>query len=208
MIKTIKLKSVIFLLVAAIAMTIVFASCGSSVGGLDSNKVSIYGKVYEFPFKGSDLLDGGWSIGDGENEFKNYNNSTHIRLYNADGVSFSVDTTTELNDQSEFSECEITSANFSEDFLRGENSLVLPGGITPKNTRDEVINVYGLPDDSNKEFEHATDFKRDNDDIRYENQKSSGMTVHFNFDGYMNIDNVGLDMGLIEKTNGVMRLNP
>ena len=55
-----------------LALILVFSltACGGA-GNVSSNKITIAGKAYQLPMKGSELLNNGWSVPDAYTNFDN-----------------------------------------------------------------------------------------------------------------------------------------
>lgn len=139
---------------------------------LESGELAIDGKKYAFPSAISDWTNNGWHISN------NYANTDTFELENlVESNEFEV-----FNDEKESEYVSMCAINFESDpakieesttsylkmkMLDGKKSIqvVLPGGITSKSTKEDVINAYGEP------------AEEDGDDLCYYYTNGDGLDI-------------------------------
>ncbi len=139
---------------------------------LESGELAIDGKKYTFPSAISDWTNDGWHISN------NYANTDTFEMeYLVESNEFEVFSDEKeseyvsmcaINFESEPAKIvESTTAYLSMKLIDGKKSMqvVLPGGITSKSTKEDVISAYGEPDEE------------DGEDLRYYYTNSDGLDI-------------------------------
>lgn len=178
--------------------SIMLCACGNNVGDLKSTKVTLYGKTYDLPVLGSELLDNGWSVPSNISYTKEFqpNKITYVaglKIKHTEGgiIDFEGICNTDSSSK-ELNGCEIL--GFSIDnydnnmkaFL-DENAVVFPCGITAKSTYDDIVSAYGEPNNNNVNFKSANVQNGSSYiTLSYNNQITSGASFSFSFDNEKN----------------------
>lgn len=185
-------KMILFIMMISI-ITIVLCSCGGNTGNLKSTKVTLYGKTYEFPVKGSELLDNGWSVPSNISYTKEFQPQKltivgGLKLKHIDGGAIGLSSVCNTDTSpKELNDCFILGfeinnyENNMKSFL-GDNAVVFPCGITARSSYDDVVSAFGEPDDKNEQFKFASvQNGSQQKTLSYQYQVSSGATFEFSF---------------------------
>lgn len=129
---------------------------------ISSDIVVINNKEYRFPILVSDMIDSGWEL-DGSNNredmIKPNTITSLIGFYLKDvaGNKISINSVFHKDDNPKnLIDCKINEISFSDYENDGfEIDFILPGGITPKSTAKNIVDIYGDPNDS-KHFDHGS----------------------------------------------------
>lgn len=185
-------KMLLFIMIITI-ITVVLCSCGGNTGNLNSTKVTLYGKTYELPVKGSEMLDNGWSVPSNISYTKEFQPQkitiiSGLKLKYKDGgvVDLSSVCNTDTSPK-ELSDClildfEIENYDNNMKSFLGDNAVLFPCGITARSSYDDVVSAFGEPDDKNEQFKHASVQNGSKQKtLYYSNQVSSGASFQFSF---------------------------
>lgn len=133
---------------------------------LDCGQFVVNGEVYSFPADIADWTEHGWHISnnyENKDTFKLESNvvSNEFELFN-DEVSSQYVTMEAINHGAEpdlIENCAINYLKIKMSDSKDNVKIVLPGGITCKSTKDEIIAAYGEPvteDDSTLSYEYTS----------------------------------------------------
>lgn len=158
-------------------LLISLTACG--VENINSNKISIGGKTYTVPFKGSELLDNGWKTRE-NTDAQNPNTSVEYSLKDENGNEITVAADNKSTEIMELKDCWIIEIKFYRTKIKEDNLLSLPGGLSMNSTYDNVIAAYGEASDSNPNFDNAEEkeigsYRR----LWYKCQKTSKISYEF-----------------------------
>ncbi|MCM1039039.1 MAG: hypothetical protein NC314_11630 [Roseburia sp.] len=156
-------KIVTLCLIAAMSLQLMACAIGNKdawieentgkVGStLDCGQFVVNGEVYSFPGEIADWLSSGWHISnnyENKDTFKLESNvdSNEFELFN-DEVSSQYVSMLAINlneEPSKIADCSIEQVEINVSTDNDSVKLVLPGGITYKSTREDVIAAYGEP---------------------------------------------------------------
>lgn len=175
-------------LLLALALVFSLTACGGA-GNVNSNKITIAGKAYQLPMKGSELLNNGWSVPDAytnfDNNFKAETKSITTGLQLTDSQSNRLGITCVYNESSEvkgLEDCWIFTIEVERESVGDESLLSLPGGVSLKSTYDDVVAAYGEPGENNQQFESSsTRSGNGNKSLNYTKQNKSYLSYDFSF---------------------------
>jgi len=126
---------------------------------LESGELLIDGKKYSFPSGISEWTSNGWHISNNyantdtfELEYTEESNEFEVFSDDRDSVYVGMRAINFENDPKKIEES--TTSYLSAKVLDGKNALnvELPGGITCKSTKEDVINAYGEPQEQDDEY--------------------------------------------------------
>lgn len=162
--------------------TTVKGTIKEGASSIDNSNVVLCGKEYNFPIKISELIADGWYFPENqviENDVdpESYARTNGIYLFDGNGSEITIgEVYNELTEAAAIEECYISDLSLNiawEDIT----DFVLPGGIVAGSTAADVLSVFGNPNNADG-FEWGYNL---DDQLSYENNKTSGLTFHFTF---------------------------
>ena len=178
--------------------SVMLCACGNNTGDIKSTKVTLYGKTFDLPVAGNELLDNGWSVPSNISYTKEFQpekityvaglefKHTEGGVIAPEGICNTDSFSKELKD------CQILGfsiENFDNNIkaFLDENAVVFPCGITANSSYDDIVSAYGEPDNNNVKFKSAnvqngSSYKT----LSYNNQITSGASYSFSFDNEKN----------------------
>lgn len=204
------MKKILALITVLALCALALAGCGSPAandGGngaateepaapADPGAIVIDGTEYTLPVPVAAFTENGWEM-IGEEKFAEEYEPGETQVPGSTGLKKSDSDkffiTYAYNDSEAakpLSECEISAVQFTLSVAE-DTTVSIPGGITEKSTRDEILKALGNPEDSDQ-FEKKGYEDPDNGSLRYESNKENGYSYYFGFndDGIVDVINV------------------
>ena len=151
---------------------------------LSSSVLVIDGKEYTFPVAVSDLLADGWKIDEDKlaeeyaaGELATEGGSTAIKKSDSDKFFIRAVYNPDAESAQPLSKCMIMGVQFTFSVAK-DTTVVFPGGATEKSNYDEIIKLYGDPENT-KDFAAG---RKDEKSLAYDQQTSSGNNFYFGFE--------------------------
>lgn len=178
------------LLAAIITAVILFSFSACNNNNVSSRTIILSGKSFELPIKGSELLEQGFSMKRGYEEYEKFKpNTTYsgLEIEDSSGNTIHIDSVLNGDKKKEtgFEKCRIYKTELKAEEISSKKDFVLPGGITLESTYEDIIKTYGDEKD-NPNFKKVENYVGKTDGstfgVYYSYQKSSNYRYVFEFD--------------------------